>query len=148
LAGREDPRAGFTLIELLTVMVVIGILATIAVPRLRNAIDNADAAVIVEDARTILHAAVLTLYDTGQFPPDEAPGVVPAAFVQYLPGTDFDYEGVITYQWRTGVDADGDPTGFLYVDLTGHGGIGAALQRHESNQSVWTTDEMIFWLTP
>ena len=145
---RSEGRGGFSLIELLTVIVVLGILATIAIPRFREAADRADAAVIVEDARTILQAGVVAFYENGQFPPDAAAGERPEALEPYLPGTDFIYEGTIPYTWRTGVDAAGDPTAYLYVDLSAHGGIAQAMERHEGPQSIWSPDEIVFWITP
>lgn len=143
---RRARRAGFSLIELLTVIVVIGILASIALPLLRGAIDRADAATIVENGRTILLGGVLALHNTGQFPPDAAAGVVPPELAPYLAaGFDFDYEGVVTYRW----ESDNGPTGntaFLYIDYSAHPGIARAMQRHEGNQAIWTDTEMIMIL--
>lgn len=46
-------RAGFTLIELLVVMSVLGILASMALPKLRDAVDSARVASAITDIRTL-----------------------------------------------------------------------------------------------
>ena len=48
--------AGFTLIELMIVMVIIGILATLAIPSYVSAIKHAREAVLMEDLRTMRSA--------------------------------------------------------------------------------------------
>ncbi len=78
-------RRAFTLIELMVVVVIIGILAAIAIPRYRDITLKANAAAIVADTRVIVHAAQLYLADNGHYPQDGWWGEVPPDLAPYLP---------------------------------------------------------------
>ena len=66
----SGPESGFTLLELLVVMTIIGILAAIAVPALRDSPQRAREATLREDLFTL--RSVIDQYhgDKGVFPPD------------------------------------------------------------------------------
>jgi general secretion pathway protein G len=69
---RHRFSSGFTLLELLVVMTIIGILAAIAVPALRDSPQRAREATLKEDLFTM--RSVIDQYhgDKGVFPPDLA----------------------------------------------------------------------------
>ncbi|MCC6318160.1 MAG: prepilin-type N-terminal cleavage/methylation domain-containing protein [Gemmatimonadaceae bacterium] len=63
----RQSRAGFTLIELLIVVVIIGILASFAVPKFQNTKGKANAAALRSDLRNMATAQEAYLYDYGTY---------------------------------------------------------------------------------
>jgi prepilin-type N-terminal cleavage/methylation domain-containing protein len=97
--GRRGPAKGFSLIELLTVMVLIGILATIALPRLRSAIYNAQCAGILGDVHAVQVAYSQYIADGGTRPRNSGWGRVPADLAPYLPGGFNFATDIADYRW-------------------------------------------------
>ena len=58
---------GFTLIELLIVVVIIGILAAIAIPKFMGAKDKANVAVLKSDLRTLVTAEEMYFGDANSY---------------------------------------------------------------------------------
>jgi len=93
VAARPGPRAAYTLIELVTVMVIVGILASLGVPRLNDAFDKALVAKAITDVRAIASDLSIYFMNSGVMPDD-------------LSGVDHD----------TTLDPWGAP--YQYLDLT------------------------------
>ena len=62
---------GFTLIEILVVIVIIGILATLVVPKLMSRPDEARVVAAKQDIQTILQALKIYRLDNGRYPSSE-----------------------------------------------------------------------------
>jgi prepilin-type N-terminal cleavage/methylation domain-containing protein len=78
-------RRAFTFVELLVVVSVIGIVAAIAIPKLRDLKRRALATQIVGDFEVVRHAAMTFLTDSGYFPAEENAGVISKSMEAYLP---------------------------------------------------------------
>lgn len=80
----KQDRRGFTIVELLTVMIVISILAGLAITRYVDLKDRAIAARATSDLDNVRLAAYNAMYNVGDWPPEEAAGVVPPALKPLL----------------------------------------------------------------
>ncbi len=65
------PVQGFTLIEIMVVVVIMGILAALVVPRLLDRPDQARAVAARQDISTIMQALKLYRLDNGRYPTSE-----------------------------------------------------------------------------
>jgi prepilin-type N-terminal cleavage/methylation domain-containing protein len=63
-------RPGFTLIELLIVVVIIGILAAIAIPKFQSTKGKANAAALKSDLHNLATAEEAYMFDTGMYTAD------------------------------------------------------------------------------
>ena len=73
MGNKEIPKVsnnqkGFTLVELMVVVVIVGILTAIAVPRFGNLTQNAERSAVEANLRTIDSAIMMYRSETGAYP--------------------------------------------------------------------------------
>jgi prepilin-type N-terminal cleavage/methylation domain-containing protein len=83
----RNTRKGFTLIELLIVVVIIGILAAIAIPKFANTKDKAKIASMKTDLRNFMSAQEGHFADYQAYATGTTAGAATAALVSFAPST-------------------------------------------------------------
>jgi prepilin-type N-terminal cleavage/methylation domain-containing protein len=81
----DSRRGGFSLIEMLVAVSIVGILAGLAIPNMRNVTFRARATAVFGDLNTVRQATLDYNADLNSWPPDEVSGTVPAGLVPFLP---------------------------------------------------------------
>jgi prepilin-type N-terminal cleavage/methylation domain-containing protein len=106
-------RRGFSFIELLVVLIFLGLLARLGIPRYSDMKRRATAAAILGDVHAIRVAAFTYYTEKQTWPPESGPGAVPSGLVDYLPANfsftrvdrEYDYE-----VWSLSTGTPGNPT--------------------------------------
>jgi prepilin-type N-terminal cleavage/methylation domain-containing protein len=110
-------RRGFTFIELLVVVIVIGILAGIGVLKYIDLRHRATSAAAASDFEAIRLAAYGAWYETGNWPAETSPGVVPAALTHYLPSGFTFTKPQYTLDWENFAPPGGGPSGGMQLGV-------------------------------
>jgi prepilin-type N-terminal cleavage/methylation domain-containing protein len=84
-SGRGLGRDGFTLVELLVTVSIVGILAGLAIPNMRNMTFRARATTVAADLEVLRVATVSYNADQNGWPAEVPSGVVPPELVAFLP---------------------------------------------------------------
>ena len=77
----DRKRGGFSLIEMLVAVSIVGILAGLAIPNMRNVTFRARATAVFGDLNTVRQATLDYNADLNSWPTDEVSGTVPAGLL-------------------------------------------------------------------
>ena len=110
-------RAGFTFVELLTVMIVLGLLAGLAILKYIDLTHRARAAQAAGDLEAVRIAAYGAWYETGKWPAEVGPGIIPPGLAPYLPAGFTFHRNEYTLDWENFVPANGGQTAGMQVGV-------------------------------
>lgn len=101
---RRLRSAGFTLVEILIVVVILGILAAIVIPKFANATSESSKSVFVANLRSLIEASSYYQFENGEYPEDSSSGVMPTGFDAYINDKDWVNGTPIGGVWDTEAD--------------------------------------------
>jgi prepilin-type N-terminal cleavage/methylation domain-containing protein len=110
-------RAGFTIVELLTVMIVLGLLASLALLKYIDLTHRARTAQVAGDLEAVRLAAYGAWSETGQWPAETGPGVIPPGLAQYLPASFTFQRNDYTLDWENFSPPGGGQTAGMQVGV-------------------------------
>lgn len=121
-AGGDARRGGFSLIELLVAVSIVGILAGLAIPNMRNVTFRARATAVFGDLNVVRQSTLDYNADQNGWPTEVASGVVPPELNGFLPdnfsfqgdGYEIDYENLTV----TGLPYDPSVTRLIGAAVT------------------------------
>jgi len=92
-------KSGFTLVEIMIVTSIVGLLASLAIPSMKNAGSQSRGTRFAREIRTVGHAFVQYAFDHGEYPADKTPAQMATGMAEYLNGFPWSEETVIGGQW-------------------------------------------------
>ena len=110
-------RHGFTIIELMMVMIVMGLLASIAVLKYIDLRHLARAVQVTADLETVRLAAYGAWSERNTWPNEAGPGQVPADLVPYLPQSFSFVNPEYTLDWENFAPPGGGPSGGMQIGV-------------------------------
>ena len=110
-------RRGFTFVELLVVVIVMGILATIAVLKYIDLRHHALSSTATADLQAVRLAAYSAFYENSSWPGEAGAGTVPPALAPYLP-VNFSFSRTeYTLDWENFAPAGGGQTSSMQLGV-------------------------------
>ncbi len=92
-------KRGFTLVEIMIVVAIIGLLASLAIPSMRNAGNETRSARFAREIKSAGHAFVQYAFDHSEYPGDKTPSQMAEGMAEYLNGFPWSEDTVIGGQW-------------------------------------------------
>lgn len=150
-----NPRRGFTLVEIMIVVVIIGLLATIALPAFQRARERTQNTRLANDLKQFSGAFENYNLENGVWPDDETEGVLPAVMAGYIVpekfeartvyGGNYDWEGPGAFSFVAGVSIRNsfleDDQATSIDEIIDDGNITTGRFRNESGAYVLVLEE-------
>lgn len=126
MASTSRASGGFTLVEILIVVVILGVLAAVVVPRFAGASDQSRRAAFITNVTTFAEALEMHYARTGQLVADSGTGTLPPELAGVIRVSDWENGTPIGGEWDVetnengisngvGVDFDLDHPGDAYM---------------------------------
>ncbi|MCB1122642.1 MAG: prepilin-type N-terminal cleavage/methylation domain-containing protein [Verrucomicrobiae bacterium] len=84
MQSSKQKNRGFTLVEIMIVVIIIGLLASMAYPAFMKVKTHSLASRVANDFRTFSGLFVTYTLDNGVYPADSSPGAIPAGMEGYI----------------------------------------------------------------
>jgi len=110
---RYQKNSAFTLVEIMVVVVIVGLLATLAIPTIKNAKQNTQFTRLLNDFRIFSDAIEQFTFVTGDFPEDSNTGLIPTGMEGYIKADTWDKGPSIGGSW------DVEKSGSDYLSAVG-----------------------------
>jgi prepilin-type N-terminal cleavage/methylation domain-containing protein len=114
----KSSRRGFTFVEMLIVMIVLGILASLAIMKYIDLRHRALTAQATADLESVRLAAYSAWYETGAWPNEEPAGVVPTGLAPYLIKNFSFTKSEYSFDWENLVPPGGGTSGGMQLGVT------------------------------
>lgn len=103
----EHTSKGFTLVEVMIVVVIIGLLATLAWPAYQQMREAAQNVVFINDMRAFATSIEHYMTETGEYLEDSSSGAIPAGLEEYIIASKWTDRTPIGGQWDMELDSFG-----------------------------------------
>lgn len=118
-AGRNRvSQGGFTLVEIMITVLIIGVLATLAIPSFSKARNESRITRYLNDIRIAIDYIELYAMENGSYPADKGPGQAPDGLEDYVKRLDWSKETPLGGKWDWDCHSVGIAAGVTVIGAT------------------------------
>ncbi|NQU41480.1 MAG: prepilin-type N-terminal cleavage/methylation domain-containing protein [Lentisphaerae bacterium] len=111
-------RAAFTLVEIMIVVLIIGVLASIAIPSFLKARNESRITRYLNDIRIALDYIEMYAMEKGDYPPDKMPSQAPDGMNDYVKRLDWSANTPLGGRWDWDANSVGISAGITVIGAT------------------------------